>query len=345
MIFELFSFFLVSGEVKFVRKCGNVNGSLVACSTICNVKDTNKEELSDTNTGCANFITDEKEWNSTTAYCGASTNNTDYCQKEQFFPKPPTILPPTTTITTVRSSSTESISSKLKREQVLLQVTKDQLNEQLEELEEILREAEETLSALNTTLDLSLRAFKTISCQNIIELLEKNADNILNAERGFFFCLKSKIQNVSCNSTEKLLLKIQAKYMQNGLAEVNSLVSEKINEIKETQFKLDEISKQLKQSETGTTQSSIQSTSMAPRQEILNCTNILDINGTAQVNIVDPTDVAQTYESPDFKVNANNTENVTIVFVVGEAAISKATNVATDTDRSIDVNCCVNGNK
>ena len=53
--------------------------------------------------------------------------------------------------------------------------------------------------------------------------------------------------------------------------------------------------------------------------------------------------MGEVYESEDFKVNADSTDNVTIVFVVGEAAIRKAINLATHADRAIDVNCCVEG--
>jgi hypothetical protein len=54
--------------------------------------------------------------------------------------------------------------------------------------------------------------------------------------------------------------------------------------------------------------------------------------------------VGHDYDSQDLKVNSNTTESVTIVFVVGEAAIEKATNIAKETEREIDVNCCVKGN-
>ena len=183
----------------------------------------------------------------------------------------------------------------------------------------------------------------------------------MNAEKQFFICLQNEAENVSCNPTEKGVIIDQIEVIENETAEAIQFLKNKRadlndtkNELEQIETKLQGLSKKITKI-TGKNRQNLDnkadqtissSTALFPQttKSIDNLqTNESNYNCQAILGIPKQNTVAETYDSEDFAVNNNNTENITIVFTIGQKATKKASRVATDTLREIEVDCCING--
>ena len=129
----------------------------------------------------------------------------------------------------------------------------------LEDLLEFLVEEEEELKSLATALNQTVTSLQRIidrakrskvkrsigSCDQLLQLVERLSENLLNQENGTFGCLQQEAEDVVCNSSSKAKLKEHVEKIESASDSANILLKEKSEEIENLTKEVKEINDQL----------------------------------------------------------------------------------------------------